>query len=71
MGDVVGLKEHPVIGQAGQFRQDAFRIASGIWTSVEGEFLAARREAHAEVVFDQLQMAIVVAEQNGSISTFS
>ena len=65
MGDVVGLEQHPVVGEGGEFREHAFRIACGFWLSVEGEFLAARREAHAEVFFDQLEVPVVVTEQNG------
>ena len=71
MGDVVGLEQHPVVGQAGQFCQDALRIPCGVGISIDGEFLAARGEAHAEIFFDQLEVPIVVAEQNGSVGAFS
>jgi hypothetical protein len=46
-------------------------MASGVWRAVESEFLAASREAHAEVFFDQLEVPVVVTEQNGGIGAFS
>ena len=46
-------------------------MACGFWISIEGEFFAARRETHAEIFFDQLEVPIVVTEQNGSIGAFS
>ena len=46
-------------------------MASGFWLSVEGEFFAARREAHAKVFFDQLEVPVVVTEQNGGVGAFS
>jgi hypothetical protein len=46
-------------------------VARGVWRTVECEFFAARREAHAKVFFDQLEVPVVVTEQNGSISAFS
>jgi hypothetical protein len=46
-------------------------VASGVWRTVEGEFFAARREAHTEVFFDQLEVPVVVTEQHGSVGAFS
>lgn len=46
-------------------------MARGVGRPVEGEFFAARREAHAEVVFDQLEVPVVVTEQDGGIGAFS
>ena len=71
MGNVVRLKDHPVVGEGGEFCEDTFRVARGVWRTVECEFFAARREAHAEVFFDQLEVPVVVTEQNGSIGAFS
>ena len=71
MGNVVRLEDHPVVGKGGEFREDAFRMASGVWRTVEGEFFAARREAHTEVFFDQLEVPVVVPEQNSGIGAFS
>jgi hypothetical protein len=71
VGNVVRLEDHPVVGESGEFREDAFRVASGVWCTVEGEFFAARREAHTEVFFDQLEVPVVVPEQNGGIGAFS
>ena len=71
MGDVVWLEDHPVVSEGGEFREDAFRMASGVWRTVECEFFAARREAHTEIFFDQLEMPVVVTEQNGRIGAFS
>lgn len=62
MGNVVRLKDHPVVGEGGQFREDTFRVASGVCRTVEGEFFSARREAHTEVFFDQLEVLVVVTE---------
>ena len=70
MGNVVWLENHPVVGQGGEFREDAFGVASGVWRTVECEFFAARREAHTEVFFDQLEVPVVVTEQNGGIGAF-
>jgi hypothetical protein len=36
-----------------------------------GAFYSARRVAHAEVFFDQLEVPVVVTEQNGCIGAFS
>ena len=71
MGNVVRLEHHPVVGQGGEFRDDPFRVAGGVWSTVEGEFFTARREAHAEIFFDQLEVPVVVTEQNGGIGAFS
>ena len=71
MGNVVRLKDHPVVGEGGKFREDTFRMASGVCRTVEGEFFSARREAHTEVLFDQLEVPVVVTEQNGGIGAFS
>ena len=71
MGNVVRLKDHPVIGKGGEFREDAFCVASGVCRTVEGEFFSARREAHTEVFFDQLEVLVVVTEQYGGIGAFS
>jgi hypothetical protein len=46
-------------------------VARGVCRTVEGEFFSARREAHTEVFFDQLEVPVVVTEQNGGIGTFS
>ena len=71
MRDVIGLDQHAVIGQACQFGEYALRIARRFWVSVKGEFLAPCRQAHAEVVFDQLEVPVVVSKQNGGVGTFS
>jgi hypothetical protein len=46
-------------------------MASGVCRTVEGEFFSARREAHTEVFFDQLEVLVVVTKQNGGIGAFS
>jgi hypothetical protein len=46
-------------------------VASGVGRPIEGEFFAARREAHTEVFFDQLEVPVMVTEQNGGIGAFS
>ena len=46
-------------------------MTSGVWRTVKGEFFSARREAHTEVFFDQLEVPVVVTEQNGGIGAFS
>ena len=71
MGNVVRLEHHPVVGEGRKFCEDTFRVAGGVWRTVEGEFFSARREAHTKVFFDQLKMPVVVTEQNGSIGAFS
>lgn len=71
MGNVVRLKDHPVVGEGGKFREDTFRVASGVCRTVEGEFFSARREAHTEVFFDQLEVLVVMTEQNSGIGAFS
>ena len=71
VGNVVRLEGHPVVGKGGEFREDTFRVASGVCRAVECEFFAARREAHTEVFFDQLEVPVVVTEQNGSVGAFS
>ena len=71
VGNVVRLEHHPIVGKGGEFREDTFRVASGIRRTVEGEFFAARREAYTEVFFDQLEVPVVMTEQNGSIGAFS
>ncbi len=62
VGNVVRLEDHPVVGKGGEFREDAFRVASGVWGAVECKFFAARREAHTKVFFDQLEVPVVVTE---------
>ena len=62
MSDVVGLNQHPVVRKPGELGEYALGIACRFWISAEGEFLAARREAHAKVVFDQLEVPVVVTE---------
>ena len=62
MGNIIGLDQHAVVRQASKLRQHAFRIPCGFGISVQGEFLAARREAHAKVFFDQLEVPVVVTE---------
>ena len=71
VGNVVRLEHHPVVGKGGEFREDTFRVASGVRRTIEGEFFAARREAYTEVFFDQLEVPVVMAEQNGGIGAFS
>ena len=71
MSNVVRLEDHSVVDQGGEFREDAFRVASGIYRTVEGEFFSASRETHTEVFFDQLEVPVVVTEQNGGIGAFS
>jgi hypothetical protein len=71
VGNVVWLEDHPVVSEGGEFRENAFRMASGVWRTVECKFFAARREAHAEVFFDQLEVPVVVPEQHGGIGAFS
>jgi hypothetical protein len=46
-------------------------VASSVGGTVECEFFTARREAHTEVFFDQLEVPVVVTEQNGGIGAFS
>jgi hypothetical protein len=65
------LEDHSVVGKGGEFREDTFSVASGVWRTVEGEFFAASREAYTEVFFDQLEVPVVVAEQNCGIGAFS
>jgi hypothetical protein len=62
MSDVVRLNQHAVVRKPGQLSQYALGIACRFWISIEGEFLAARREAHAKIFFDQLEVPVVVAE---------
>ena len=71
VGNVVWLKDHPVVGKGGEFREDTFSVASGVWGTVEREFFTACREAHTEVFFDQLEVPVVVTEQNGGVGAFS
>jgi hypothetical protein len=71
VGNVVRLEGHPVVGEGSEFREDTFRVASGVCRTVECEFFAARREAHTEVFFDQLEVPVVVTEQNSSVGAFS
>jgi hypothetical protein len=71
VGNVVRLEDHSVVGEGGEFRENTFRVASGVCRTVEGEFFSARREAHTEVFFDQLEVLVVVTKQNGSIGAFS
>ena len=59
------------ITEAGKLREHALSIPCGVGISVEGEFLAARREAHAKVFFDQLEVPVVMAEQDCSVGAFS
>ena len=42
--------------------EDTLGMAGGVWRPIEGEFFATRREAHAKIVFDQLEVPIVVPE---------
>ena len=46
-------------------------MARCVGCPIEGEFFAASREAHPEVVFDQLEVPVVVTEQYGGIGAFS
>jgi hypothetical protein len=71
MGNVIRLEYHPVVGKSGKFCEDTFRVANSLWSTVEREFFAARREAHTEILFDQLGVPVVVTEQNGGIGAFS
>jgi hypothetical protein len=71
VGNVVRLENHSIVGEGREFCEDTFCMASGVWRAVESEFLAASREAHAEVFFDQLEVPVVVTEQNGGIGAFS
>jgi hypothetical protein len=56
------MNQHAVVRKPGQLGQYALGIACRFWISVEGEFLAARREAHAKIFFDQLEVPVVVTE---------
>lgn len=71
VGNVIRLEHHPVVGQRGQFCEDTFSMARGVWRAVEGELFAARREAHAKIVFDQLEVPVVVTEEDGGVGAFS
>jgi hypothetical protein len=71
MTDVVRLENHPVVGEGGEFREDAFGVAGGVGSAVECELFTARRETDAQVFFDQLEMPVVMTEQNGSVGAFS
>ncbi len=71
MSDVVRLNQHAIVGKPGELGEHAFGMACRFWISVEGEFFAARREAHAKVFFDQLEVPVVVTEQNGGVGAFS
>jgi len=71
MGNVVRLEDHSVVGEGGKFREDSFRVAGSIGCTIEGEFFSARRKAHAQICFDQLEVPVVVTEQHGSIGAFS
>ena len=71
LGNVVWLEDDPVVGKGGEFCEDTFSVASGVWGTVECEFFTARREAYTEVFFDQLEVPVVVTEQNGGIGAFS
>jgi hypothetical protein len=71
MGNVVRLEHHPVVGKGRKFREDTFRMASGIRRTVEGEFFAARRKAYTEIFFYQLEVPVVMTEQDRSIGAFS
>ena len=69
--NVVRLEDHPIVGKGGEFREDTFRVASGVRRTIECEFFPARREAHTEIFFDQLEMPIVVTKQHSGIGAFS
>jgi len=71
MGNVIRLEDHPIVGESSEFRENTFRMTSGVWRTVKGEFFSPRREAHTEVFFDQLEVPVVVTEQNGGVGTFS
>ena len=46
-------------------------MKSGVCRTVESKLLAERRETHAEIFLDQLEMPVVITEQNGGIGAFS
>ena len=71
MGNIIRLENHPIVGESGKFCEDTFRVANSLWSTIECEFFATRREAHTEVLFDQLEVPVVVTEQNGGIGAFS
>ena len=71
VGDVLGLEDHPIVGEGRQLGEDPFGMASGIGLSVERKLLSPCGETHAEFFFDELEVSVVVTEQNGGISTFS
>ncbi|SLM46896.1 protein of unknown function [Nitrospira japonica] len=71
MRNVLGLKNHALACEGCKLSQNSLGVAGGIWRSINREFLTARRKAHAEVIFDQLEVSVMVTEQDSGIGAFS
>jgi hypothetical protein len=71
MGNVVRLEDHSVVSEGSKFREDPFRVAGSIGCTIESEFFSARRQTHAKICFDQLEVPVVVTEQHRGIRAFS
>jgi hypothetical protein len=71
VGDVIRLDQHAIVGESGKLGEDALGVSCRFGVSVQGELFAARLLAHAKVIFDQLEVPVVVAEENGRVGAFS
>ncbi|BFU94453.1 MAG: protein of unknown function [Nitrospira sp.] len=71
MRDVLGFKNHSLIGESSKLGQNSLSVAGRIRGSINRELLATRRKAHAKVIFDHFEVSVVVTEQDGGVGTFS
>jgi hypothetical protein len=62
MRHIFRMERDAVVCQGGEFEENPLRLANRFGETVQGKFFAARRQAHAQPLLNQLEMLIVVAE---------
>jgi hypothetical protein len=65
------MQSDAVMCERCEFEEYPFRLTNRFGKTVQSKFFASRRQPHAQPLFNQLEMLIVVAEQNGGIGAFS
>ena len=60
-----------MVGQRSKFNENAFRLTNRLRKTIQREFFPAGRESNTQLVFDQLEMPVMVTEQDSGIGAFS
>lgn len=60
-----------MVGQGGKFDEDTFGLTNSLGESVQSEFFSTSGDSDTQLVFNQLEVPVMLTEQDGGIGAFS